>query len=95
MLCVNPLSGRADGTALPPAANRGALLLGRDLDPDKLERGSVPARCMPEGWLDIGAPPVGYSSYVFPGNNYHVFDYALFWANIRADAEARTKAFRK
>jgi hypothetical protein len=28
-----------------------------------------------------------------PGNNYHVFDYALFWGSIRADAEARAKAF--
>jgi hypothetical protein len=28
-----------------------------------------------------------------PGNNYHVYDYALFWANIRADAERRLAAF--
>ena len=31
--------------------------------------------------------------YVLPGNNYHVFDYALFWSNIRADAAARLAAF--
>jgi hypothetical protein len=30
---------------------------------------------------------------VLPGNNYHVFDYALFWANVRADAEARLRSF--
>jgi hypothetical protein len=30
---------------------------------------------------------------VLYGNNYHVYDYALFWANIRADAEARLSAF--
>ena len=32
--------------------------------------------------------------YVLPGNNYHVYDYALFWGSIRADAERRLKAFR-
>jgi hypothetical protein len=31
---------------------------------------------------------------VLPGNNYHVFDYALFWANIRADAAARLASFQ-
>ena len=30
---------------------------------------------------------------MLPGNNYHVYDYALFWANIRADAEARLATF--
>jgi hypothetical protein len=30
---------------------------------------------------------------VLPGNNYHVFDYALFWSNVRADAEARLASF--
>ena len=38
-------------------------------------------------------PPIGYGAYVLPGNNYHVFDYAMFWANIRSDAETRTKTF--
>jgi len=30
---------------------------------------------------------------VLPGHNYHVYDYALFWANIRADAEARLAGY--
>ena len=30
---------------------------------------------------------------MLPGNNYHVFDYSLFWANIRADAARRLRAF--
>jgi hypothetical protein len=32
---------------------------------------------------------------VLPGNNYHVFDYSLFWANVRADAERRMAAFKE
>ncbi len=93
MLCVNPLSGNADTAAVPARLNHGALIPEKDLVSATLTQGTVPARCTPEGWLDIGAPPAGYSAYVMPGNNYHVFDYALFWANIRADAENRTRAF--
>jgi hypothetical protein len=32
---------------------------------------------------------------VLPGNNYHVYDYSLFWANIRVDANRRLEAFKK
>ena len=44
-------------------------------------------------WQVTGALP-RLGSYVLPGNNYHVYDYALFWGSIRADAERRLKAFR-
>jgi hypothetical protein len=40
----------------------------------------------------IGEGP-GLGPLVLPGNNYHVYDYSLFWANIRADAARRTAAF--
>jgi hypothetical protein len=92
MLCVNPLTG-APGTAALAGANLGALVPAADFKTATIGRGTVPARCDASGFLLIGAPPVGYGGYVLPGNNYHVFDYALFWANIRADAEARAKSF--
>jgi hypothetical protein len=28
-----------------------------------------------------------------PGNNYHVYDYALFWADVREDAKQRLSIF--
>jgi hypothetical protein len=31
--------------------------------------------------------------YVFPGNNYHVYDIPLFWMNLRADFEARVSVW--
>jgi hypothetical protein len=92
MLCVNPLTG-APGTAAPASANRGTLLPGDDPASMALKPGLIPGRCDASGILLIGAPPQGFDSYVMPGNNYHVFDYALFWGSIRADAEVRTKAF--
>jgi hypothetical protein len=57
----------------------------------------VPARCDAKdggrGFLLIGDPPE-LGNYVLPGNNYHVYDYSLFWANIRADAVRRLAAWR-
>jgi hypothetical protein len=58
-----------------------------------LEAGLVGAKCSDKGYLSIGEkPPEGLRSYVLPGNNYHVYDYALFWTNLRTDVERRTQA---
>ena len=58
------------------------------------ETGAVPARCDGgRGFLLIGDPP-NLTRYVLPGNNYHVYDYSLFWANVRADAARRLQAFQ-
>lgn len=92
MLCVNPITGTAGGAA-PATANRGALVPQPGMTGADLTSGLVPARCTPEGILLIGAEPPGFGAYVLPGNNYHVFDYALFWANIRADAAVRLQTF--
>jgi hypothetical protein len=92
MLCVNPLTGARGGEA-PAQANLGTLVPNEDLTAGELKAPGVPARCDVRGFLLIGdnAPDLG--PYVLPGNNYHVYDYALFWANIRADASARLAAF--
>ena len=94
MLCVNPLIG-ARGGAAAADRNLGTLVPSADFATAEFRRGAVPARCGERGFLLIGdndaLPNMG--PYVLPGNNYHVYDYALFWANIRADAERRLAAF--
>ncbi len=93
MLCVNPLTGTKDGSA-PPQANAGTLVPSADLKQAVLEPGRVGAHC--EGGLlllDGDIPQLG--PFVLPGNNYHVYDYALFWSAIRADAERRMQAWRR
>ena len=92
MLCVNPLTGAPD-TAAPASANEGSLVPAIDLQSATIVPGGVPARCDRQGLLLIGPPPLGYGAYILPGRNYHVFDYALFWANVRADAAARAKTY--
>ena len=92
MLCINPLTG-VPGSAALPSANLGSLAPNEGIKTGKIVNGKIGARCTKDGWLNIGAPPSGYGSYILPGNNYHVFDFSLFWANIRADATARTQSF--
>ena len=91
MICTNPITGKPHDEATA-AANLGALFPSVDLRSARIEAGRVPARCSGRGLLLIGAP-LDIAAYVLPGNNYHVFDYSLFWANVRADAARRLAAF--
>ncbi len=93
MLCTNPLTGTPDSAAAA-ALNLGTLDGRKDEDNAILVPGAVPARCGKDGFLLIGDPP-DLGPYALPGNNYHVYDYALFWANIRADARERLMSFLK
>jgi len=96
MLCVNPLTG-ARGDAGPRERNLGTLIPDERLELAEFRRGLVPARCDARGFLLIGdndaLPEMG--AYALPGNNQHVYDYALFWANVRADAERRLGIFAR
>ena len=91
ILCTNPLNGGAAPDA-PATANLGTLKPSGDMSTGELIPGTVPARCDDRGFLLIG-PPVDMGPYTLPGNNYHVYDYPLFWANVRADALWRTQKF--
>ena len=91
-LCSNPLTGAAGGSA-PATANLGTLVPEDELTSAKLVPSLVPASCGEDHFLNIGPPPkVG--RYVLPGNNYHVYDIPLFWANIRADVARRVAAWK-
>ena len=92
MLCTNPLTGARGGEA-PASANLGTLVPNAELTEGRLRVPGVPARCDVRGFLLIGEDPPDLGPYVLPGNNYHVYDYALFWSNLRADAAARLAAY--
>lgn len=94
ILCTNPLTGGAAG-ATPATANIGSLVPSADFKSGELVAKGLGAQCLASGILDIGEPPGAYPAYVLPGNNFHVYDYALFWANLRADAERRAAAFAR
>ena len=93
MLCTNPLTGTRNGAG-PATANQGTLVPDGDLSNATLEPGRVGARC-DHGFLLIDGDVPNLGPYVLPGNNYHVYDYALFWGSIRADAERRLAAWHR
>lgn len=92
-VCVNPLHWRDEQEPAPADANLGALpgvgLFG--LSP--LEPGLVGARCR-DGLLEIDRRPgAGYRLAVRDGDDYHAYDYNLFYANLRRNARNRAEGF--
>ena len=93
MLCVNPISGSLGGSA-EPSDNPGTLIPSADMRSATLQPAAVGAHC-DKGLLilDGMAPQLG--TFVLPGNNFHVYDYALFWGAVRRDAERRLVAWQR
>ena len=91
-LCVNPISGTQNGAA-PAKDNPGTLIPTADMRSAALQPGAVGAHC-DKGLLILDGMPPQLGSFVLPGNNYHVYDYALFWGAIRRDVERRLAAWR-
>jgi hypothetical protein len=92
-LCVNPISGVQNGAA-PLGDNAGTLIPTADMRDATLQAGAVGAHC-DRGLLILDGMPPQLGSYVLPGNNYHVYDYALFWGAIRRDAQRRLAAWHR
>jgi hypothetical protein len=93
ILCVNPIAGTQGGAA-PQSTNPGTLIPSRDFTTASLARGAVGAHC-DKGLLIVDGDVPALGPFVLPGNNYHVFDYALFWGAIRRDAERRLAAWQR
>jgi hypothetical protein len=92
ILCVNPISG-IQGGAAPPSANPGTLLPSTDFATASLATSAIGAHC-DKGLLIVDGDLPKLGPFVLPGNNYHVYDYALFWGAIRRDSERRLAAWR-
>ena len=92
ILCVNPISGVKDGAA-PPQENPGTLVPSSDFRSATLLQHAVGANCR-KGLLIVDGDIPTYVPPPLPGNNFHVYDYALFWGAIRRDSERRLAAWR-
>lgn len=91
ILCTNPLTGARGGGA-PASDNLGTLVPETDLSTGELVWAAIPARCDTRGVLLIGDPP-DLGPFVLPGNDYHVYDIPLFWANVQADVAQRVTSW--
>lgn len=93
MLCVNPITGTQDGAA-SPSMNPGTLVPSADFSTASLARGIIGAHCE-RGLLILDGQPPAVGPFVLPGNNYHPYDYSLFWGAIARDAFRRTEAWSR
>ncbi|WP_447761901.1 DUF3089 domain-containing protein [Sphingopyxis panaciterrae] len=97
MLCTNPLTGTPDAEAAPDA-NIGTLKPTAGFKSGSLVAGKIGAKCDDtRGFLMVGDADIAknyvVAGYVLPGNNYHVYDITLFWANVRADVLRRLATY--
>lgn len=90
MLCTNPLSGVTDTRKVDQTQNLGSLVPSLDFTSGSLVAKGLGAQCMADDRLSIGEPPAEFTAFILPGNNFHVYDYPLFWANLREDVARRT-----
>lgn len=92
-LCVNPLTGAQNGVA-PAQLNRGTLIPTANFRSATFRPGMVGARCS-GGVLVIDGDIPPFTPPPLPGNNFHIYDYALFWGSIRVDARNRVAAWHR
>jgi hypothetical protein len=92
-LCVNPITGSENGAARPED-NPGTLVPSADLRSGALRPGIVGAHC-DKGLLILDGAIPALGPFVLPGNDYHVYDYALFWGAVRRDATRRLVAWHR
>lgn len=89
-ICVNPLTWRVDGEHADHAANLGAVNFRKA---ETHEPGAVDAQCR-EGLLYISEIRSDrYSLMPLGRDNYHIYDYAFYYVNIRQNAQTRVDAF--
>ena len=101
LICVNPLTWRADTSYASHNLNTGAIGFasygeaeeGEDITTMLVEPEAADARCTDDGHLAVPA----LRSDGFPermmGNSLHVYDYSLFHMNIRTNVAQRIGAY--
>ena len=89
-ICVNPLTWQIDGGYADHATNLGAVNFGSG---PTHEPGAADAQCR-DGRLYVSDIRSDHYSLMPLGrDNYHIYDYALYYVNIRQNAQARVDAF--
>jgi len=90
-VCVNPINWIPGGSA-PASENLGAIPLPMVWGPSALVPGFTGARCE-KGVLRVDPPWRAGFLVAHPDGDWHAYDYALFYANVRANAELRVRSF--
>lgn len=94
-VCVNPLSWEIGGSA-PAALNHGALPAVRSTDELPALLPQLTGASCSDGRLEVDIPLPQrrhFSDVLTRFGSYHVFDYNLFYANIRFNAKERVLSY--
>lgn len=87
-VCINPLSWKRDSTYVDADSNMGSV----NFKFNHIDKHEVGAKCK-DGSLWISLPKsLGYAPLA---GSYHIFDYNLFYMNIRANVDERVNAYLK
>jgi hypothetical protein len=89
-VCVNPLTWSTDEKHVTHEANLGGMATAPD---SRIEPGVADAQCR-DGQLivtEIRSP--NYGARPFGKSNYHIYDYAFYYMNIRQNVQDRVGAF--
>lgn len=86
VLCTNPITGTIYGSDIRGVG--GIVVPTPDMRDVTINYSSLGAHCQ-KGLLIADGELPALGPYALPGNNYHVYDYALFWGAIRKDAGRR------
>jgi len=90
-VCVNPINWIPGGSA-PASENLGSVPLPMIGGPAALVPGFTGARCG-AGVLWVDPPSHSGFRLAHPDGDWHAYDYALFYANVRENAERRVRSF--
>ena len=95
LVCTNPLTWRTDTTPGERASHLGGVHFSPQTDaPPTADMALVDARCREDGWLVISEPaPQAYREILLGPDMYHLYDYSLFYGNIRENARTRVQTF--
>lgn len=95
LVCTNPLTWRTDTAPVERKAHLGGVHFAMEAGaPPQPDLALVDARCREDGWLVITEPePKAYREILLGPDMYHLYDYSLFYVNIRQNAQTRVKAF--
>lgn len=92
LLCISPLTFNRSKPDASKSASLGAVPGEADASPvAPLRKGAVAARCR-DGFLVVDVDPA-LNMKPLPGGSMHFHDMGLFYADIRANAAARVKAY--
>jgi hypothetical protein len=93
-VCVNPLTWKTDGEYAAHELNLGGVSFPEDEnETPEPDVGVVCAQCV-DGVLVVSRPEVeGYSYMPMGKDNYHIYDYGLFYMNVRENVRERVEAY--